>query len=108
MVTIFDSPHGSFAMVLVGATIVASIETTWAGTISPPAGKDIIDLSYPAEGADAIHFNKGDEMGRFKLGSTVVAVFTPNMVNFNSHDGPETITRLGEHYADLMLSDSQR
>jgi phosphatidylserine decarboxylase len=105
VVTIFDSSHGCFAMVLVGATIVASIETTWAGTISPPTGKKIATWSYPANGADAVHFNKGDEMGRFKLGSTVVTTFTPDMINFNQHDGPETITRLGEHYADLVSTD---
>ncbi len=102
VVAIFDSAHGSFAMVLVGATIVASIETTWAGTISPPVGKDIVHWSYPADGDDAIHFNKGDEMGRFKLGSTVVTTFSPDMVEFNQNDGPKTITRLGEHYAKLM------
>jgi phosphatidylserine decarboxylase len=44
-------------------------------------------------------------MGRFKLGSTVVTTFTPDMINFNQHDGPETITRLGEHYADLVPTD---
>ncbi|WP_353517993.1 archaetidylserine decarboxylase [Thalassotalea sp. SU-HH00458] len=103
VVTIFDTEHGQLAMVLVGATIVASIETTWAGTITPPAGKDIFKWSYPAEGIDAIHLNKGDEMGRFKLGSTVVATFSPNMINFNETAGPETVTRLGEHYADIVV-----
>ncbi len=102
VVTIFDSEHGKFAMVLVGATIVASIETTWAGTITPPAGKDIFRWSYPATGVNAIEFNKGDEMGRFKLGSTVVCTFAPEMIEFNQNAGPETVTRLGEHFADLL------
>ncbi len=102
VVTIFDTEHGAMAMVLVGATIVASIETTWAGTITPPAGKDIFRWQYPAEGVDAIRFNKGDEMGRFKLGSTVITTFAPNMVEFNPQAGAETVTRLGEYYADLL------
>ncbi len=102
VVTIFDTEHGSFAMVLVGATIVASIETTWAGTITPPAGQDIFRWQYPAKGIDAITFEKGDEMGRFKLGSTVVSTFAPNMVEFAANAGPETVTKLGEHYADLI------
>ena len=101
VVTIFDTEHGSLAMVLVGATIVASIETVWAGTITPPAGKDVFTWSYPAEGVDAIHLKKGDEMGRFKLGSTVVSTFSPNMIEFNKDAGSETVTRLGEHYADI-------
>ncbi|NQY64453.1 MAG: phosphatidylserine decarboxylase [Alteromonadaceae bacterium] len=102
VVTIFDTKKGPMAMVLVGATIVASIETVWAGTITPPAGKDIFKWHYPATGVDAIHLNKGDEMGRFKLGSTVVATFAPNMVEFNAQAGPNTVTRLGEHFADLL------
>lgn len=106
VVATFDTEHGQLAMVLVGATIVASIETTWAGTITPPAGKDIFKWTYPADGVDAIRFNKGDEMGRFKLGSTVVSTFSPNMINFNESAGPETVTRLGEHYADIIVDKS--
>ncbi|NQY36900.1 MAG: phosphatidylserine decarboxylase [Alteromonadaceae bacterium] len=102
VVTIFDTVNGPMAIVLVGATIVASIETVWAGTITPPAGKDIFKWQYPATGVDAIHLNKGDEMGRFKLGSTVVATFAPNMIEFNAQAGPETVTRLGEHFGDLV------
>ena len=102
VVAIFDTDMGELAMVLVGATIVASIETTWAGTITPPAGKDIFRWQYPKEGADAITFNKGDEMGRFKLGSTVVSTFAPKMISeFALDAGPGTVTRLGEIYAAL-------
>jgi len=107
VVTVFDTEHGPMAMVLVGATIVASIETVWAGTITPPAGKDIFKWSYPAAGSNAIHFKKGDEMGRFKLGSTVVSTFAPNMINFNQEAGPNTVTRLGEHYADIISDKSE-
>jgi phosphatidylserine decarboxylase len=92
-------------MVLVGATIVASIETVWAGTITPPAGKDVFRWNYPAQGPDAIHFEKGAEMGRFKLGSTVVSTFAPNMINFADEAGPATVTRLGEHYANILSND---
>lgn len=102
VVAIFDTEQGQMAMVLVGATIVASIETVWAGTVTPPAGKDVFRWQYPATGVDAVVFDKGDEMGRFKLGSTVVTTFSPNMVEFNKDAGPETVTRLGEHYADII------
>ncbi len=101
VVAIFDTAHGPLSMVLVGATIVASIETVWAGTITPPTGKDVFTWTYPASGVDAIHLKKGDEMGRFKLGSTVVSTFAAGMINFNNEAGPETVTRLGEHYADI-------
>ncbi len=102
VVTIFDTEYGALAMVLVGATIVASIETTWAGTITPPAGSDIFRWKYPAKGLDAITFEKGEEMGRFKLGSTVVCTFAADMIEFSPEAGSETVTRLGELYANLI------
>lgn len=107
VVAIFDTEQGAMAMVLVGATIVASIETVWAGTVTPPAGKDVFRWKYPATGVDAITLEKGAEMGRFKLGSTVVSTFAPNMVKFNEQAGPATVTRLGEHYADLVALKQQ-
>jgi phosphatidylserine decarboxylase len=102
VVAIFDTEFGQLAMVLVGATIVASIETTWAGTVTPPAGKDIFRWQYPKSGINVITFKKGDEMGRFKLGSTVVCAFSPNMLEaFNSEADTGSVTRLGELYATL-------
>lgn len=106
VVTVFDTEHGPFAMVLVGATIVASIETTWAGTITPPAGQEIFRWQYPAKGIDVITFEKGDEMGRFKLGSTVVCTFAPNMIEFDDKAEPTTVTKLGEYYASLLNKDA--
>ncbi|MBB3231029.1 archaetidylserine decarboxylase [Halomonas stenophila] len=67
----FDTAHGPMALVLVGAMIVAAIETVWAGQITP----------LPRDGVQRIRFDtpvrleKGEEMGRFKLGSTVVMAF---------------------------------
>lgn len=105
VVAIFDTKSGPLAMVLVGATIVASIETTWAGTITSPRKKGIFRESYPADGADAITFEKGDEMGRFKLGSTVVSTFAPGMIEFTLDAQPGTVTRLGELYANIVNAD---
>ncbi|MFC3852121.1 archaetidylserine decarboxylase [Salinispirillum marinum] len=66
----FDTEHGSLAMVLVGAMIVASIATVWAGTVAPGAN-EVRTWHY---GADAPTFKQGDEIGRFLLGSTVVVL----------------------------------
>ncbi len=71
------------ALVLVGATIVASIETVWAGTITPPTGKEVFRWQYPATGANSVTLAKGAEMGRFKLGSTVIpGICTGPRLNF--------------------------
>ena len=105
VVAVFDTEIGPMAMVLVGATIVASIETVWAGTVTPPTGKDIHRWSYPEEGKDAITLNKGDEMGRFKLGSTVICTFGAGKLEFNPQADSGTVTRLGENYATLISAE---
>lgn len=99
VVSIFDTPKGKMAMVLVGATIVASIETVWAGTVTPPAGKNVCHWQYP-QGEDAITLTKGEEMGRFKLGSTIVACFEPDMIEFLEQSNGD-VTRLGDVFAQL-------
>lgn len=101
VVTIFDTEIGPMALVLVGATIVASIETVWAGTITPPASKQIFRWSYPAHGKNAITLEKGEEMGRFKLGSTVVLAFPANKLDFLAQQQPGTVTRMGTPFAAI-------
>jgi len=69
VVSYFDTPFGLMALVAVGATIVGSVETTWHGTVTPPTRREVTHWDYSDQD---ISFNKGEEMGRFKLGSTVV------------------------------------
>lgn len=99
VVTIFDTELGPMALVLVGATIVASIETVWAGTVTPPAGKDVFSWTYPASGKNAIRLEKGAEMGRFKLGSTVILAFAADKVSFLAQYQPRSVTRMGAPFA---------
>ena len=100
VVSIFDTPKGKMAMVLVGATIVASIETKWAGTVTPPAGKTVCHWTYPKDCEESVHIAKGEEMGLFKLGSTIVACFEPDMVEFLEQQ-PGDVTRLNDIFANL-------
>lgn len=97
VVTIFETPVGKVALVLVGATIVASIETVWASNITPPAGKYVQHWQHQG---DDISLAKGEEMGRFKLGSTVVLCFEPNKIDFEDLAAGDT-TRLGEALASI-------
>ena len=64
----FDTEQGPMVMVLVGAMIVAAIETVWAGQITPLPRGGVQRIRFDTP----VHLEKGAEMGRFKLGSTVV------------------------------------
>ncbi|MEE2001904.1 archaetidylserine decarboxylase [Alkalimonas sp. MEB108] len=102
VVTIFDTELGPMALVLVGATIVASIETVWAGTITPPTGKTVHRWQYPATGPTAVRLEKGAEMGRFKLGSTVVLAFAPEQLEFLADQQLGSTTRMGAAFAKRL------
>ncbi|MCG2838621.1 archaetidylserine decarboxylase [Photobacterium sp. WH77] len=101
VVCIFDTEFGPVAQVLVGATIVGSIETVWSGTITPPRGPVVRRWDYPTDGEQAVTLKKGQEMGRFKLGSTVINLFPKEMVTFADNLAPNVATRMGEAYARL-------
>lgn len=79
VVCCFDTAQGPMALVLVGAMIVASVDTVWAGQVCPGRTQSI-DVDY-RDHVPPIQIGKGDEMGRFKLGSTVIAVFGPGMAS---------------------------
>ncbi|MGB0892990.1 MAG: archaetidylserine decarboxylase [Parashewanella sp.] len=106
VVAIFETEIGPIAMVLVGATIVASIETVWAGTVTPPTGKQVFTWDYPTHGPDAITLEKGEEMGRFKLGSTVVMCFAKDALD-KFADGVEakSVTRMGAPFARINTAE---
>ncbi len=81
VVCIFDTDHGPMAIVLVGAMIVAGIETVWAGQVAPaPHGLQSVDYSQQAP---PVHLERGLEVGRFKLGSTAIVIFGDSMVKWN-------------------------
>ncbi|EOW6804254.1 archaetidylserine decarboxylase [Cronobacter muytjensii] len=100
VICLFDTEFGPMAQILVGATIVGSIETVWAGTITPPREGIIKRWTYPAGESDgAVALLKGQEMGRFKLGSTVINLFASGSVELVEHLQSLSVTRLGEPLA---------
>jgi phosphatidylserine decarboxylase len=92
-VCVFEGEQGPFVLVLVGATIVGSMATVWHGTINPPRPGKIVKWTY---GAEQPVLRKGDEMGRFLLGSTVVMLFQKDLLDFNREWQPERAIALGE------------
>lgn len=105
VICVFDTALGPMAQILVGATIVGSIETVWAGTITPPREGIIKRWTYPAKGAaGAIQLLKGEEMGRFKLGSTVINLFTPGSIRFIPQLSSGSVTRMGQSLAEVVAA----
>ncbi len=101
VVCTFDTEAGPMAVILVGAMIVASIETVWAGQVTPES-RTIKTTHYDS---NIVHeFNIGDEMGRFKLGSTAVVLFGKDAINWSDALSAGTPTRMGEQMGSISKS----
>jgi phosphatidylserine decarboxylase len=95
VVAIFDTDIGPMAVVLVGAMIVASIETVWAGVVAP-ASRAVHVTQYQQNATAPITLEKGAELGRFRLGSTAIVCFGPGVTAWESHFEEGSPTRMGE------------
>ncbi|TVQ70771.1 MAG: phosphatidylserine decarboxylase [Oceanospirillales bacterium] len=98
LVAIFDTEIGPMAMVLVGAMIVAGIEVVWEGQVAPPVKAPLV-LGKRYE--DLVTLTRGDEMGRFKLGSTVILLFGENALQWNRELTAGSGVKLGCAIASL-------
>ena len=75
----FETEKGPMVLVLVGATIVGSMATVWHGQVNPPRPGTVREWQYDSQD---VRLQKGEEMGRFLLGSTVVMLFPENSLQF--------------------------
>jgi len=97
VVALFDTDIGPMAVVLVGAMIVASIETVWAGQVAPV--RRAIHTTQYGKNLSPISLAKGEELGRFKLGSTVILAFPPDTVEFVNTLKSESCVTMGQAFA---------
>lgn len=93
VVCVFETPHGPMVLTLVGATIVGSMATVWHGVVNPPRTRAVREWHYDTQN---IVLKKGDEMGRFILGSTVVMLFPKDTLEFNRAWTPADSVEMGE------------
>jgi len=93
VISIFETDSGPLVMVLVGAMLVSSTETVWAGEVTPTKNKNVTVTNYPD---DEITLAKGDEMGRFNMGSTVILLMPPGALKPVDDLGAGDAVKLGQ------------
>lgn len=88
----FDGEQGPFAVVLVGAMLVSSISTVWSGLTVPPYARGIQRADWSA---DNIQLARGEEMGRFNMGSTVIVLLPESWAQLDSTLQAQQPVRMG-------------
>jgi phosphatidylserine decarboxylase len=82
LVCLFETPVGPMAMILVGAIFVSCTETVWSGVINPEMGMSLQTKTFEQTGNQLVELQRGEEMGRFNMGSTVILLYGPDAVNW--------------------------
>ena len=98
VIAIFDTDAGPLVMVLVGAMLVSSTETVWAGEVTPTKNKEVTVKDYSNEN---ISLAKGDEMGRFNMGSTVILLMPSKTIRGLDELGAGEAVMVGQRLASL-------
>jgi len=98
VVAMFDTAIGPVMMILVGAMIVGSIETKWAGVVTPNKQTDLTSWDYSKEN---IVFERGKEVGSFKLGSTVILLFPEKTVQWDAAFQQNTSIKMGQQLGEM-------
>ena len=101
VISIFETGSGPLVMVLVGAMLVSSTETVWAGEVTPSKNKDVTVQDYSDKN---ISLSRGEEMGRFNMGSTVILLMPPGAVDSHDGAGAGDAVMVGQKLADLTRS----
>ncbi|RKS87810.1 phosphatidylserine decarboxylase [Orbus hercynius] len=99
VICLFDTEFGPVVQILVGATIVGSIETKWAGVVTPPREGVMKRWTYQD---NEVQVEKGEDMGCFKLGSTVITLFAPNRIEFIADLKEGYVARVGQKMAERI------
>ncbi len=91
----FDTPAGAMVYILVGAVMVDGIETVWHGLY--PHHRRIVRDPQPPE----VSLSRGEEMGRFNMGSTTIILFTRDQITFDASLAIEQAVLMGQKIASM-------
>ena len=107
VVSIFDTDFGPMAVILVGAMIVGSIETVWAGIIAPNTHRGIRTWRYDQNASSQPVLERGEEMGRFQVGSTVVVIFPPQTIQLTENIRANAPVTMGQALGTLIKNQGE-
>lgn len=102
VITLFETEMGPLALVWVGAIFVGSIETVWAGQITPPYRRFLSQQDYSKE--ESLRFAKGQEIGHFNMGSTVILIAPPETICWQPQLQPKSPVQMGQAIGRLQQS----
>jgi phosphatidylserine decarboxylase len=100
LVCVFSAGPISFAVVLVGALFVGSMSTVWHGEVTPRSGGEQAELPLETS-RSALTLEKGAELGRFNMGSTVIVLLPPGSAEWLPGIAPGSRVRVGQALARL-------
>ena len=99
VISVFDTDIGPMAVILVGATFVGSMDTVWAGTVTPAHRRAI---AWDQNAPQPVVLERGAEMGRFNMGSTVILLFARDRVRWSDVLRPGEAVRVGERIGAVL------
>lgn len=99
----FDTDNGPMIMILVGAIFVGSMETVWSGLVTPVSQR-ISNWDYDKQPTEQVFLRKGEEMGRFNMGSTVILLFPENRVAWDEEHVAGQAVRMGQRIGGKLVS----
>ena len=102
MIAIFDTEFGPLAVIMVGALFVGGIETVWGGRLTPPHSRQKEPFHYAP--MKPVTFARGDELGRFHMGSTVILLAPRGALGWNPPMAPRKPVVLGEALASVRAA----
>ena len=100
VVALFDTSIGPMAVIMVGAMIVAGIETVWGGQVTPV--KNRVQTIRYGDNQSAITLEKGGEMGRFMLGSTAIVLFPKDSIAWNESLSAQSSVVMGQQLGTVL------
>ncbi len=103
VVSLFDTEAGPMAVIMVGAIFVSSMDTVWAGTVTPKYRR-VSSWEYGRKSTAAIKLQRGAEMGRFNMGSTVILLFGKDAVALAADLQPEAKVQMGQLIGSVVSS----